>query len=127
FVSGAAEGIPADNRTEVGTHPGYLRMVDRCPSTRENAMEELMQAIESSRPPVATASSYPGRAGGKARSARLAWASIALASVWLAMTPAFGQSAAPDGAGGLVGRWLTDNGNRAVESARRGEAFWRTV
>ena len=86
-----------------------------------------MQTVESLRPPVAVANSYPGWMGNKARGARPAWASIALASIWLVTAPAFGQSAARGDAGGLLGRWLTDNGNLEVEIAPCGAAVCGTV
>ncbi len=56
-----------------------------------------------------------------------AWASGALASAWLAMAPAFGQSGAAGDAGGLLGRWLTDNGNLEVQIAPCGAAVCGTV
>jgi hypothetical protein len=90
-------------------------------------MEDLMQAVETLRSPVAVASSATGWTGSKARGSRLAWASIALTSIWFAMTPAFGQSTAPDGGGALLGRWLTDNGNLEIEIAPRGAALCGTV
>jgi hypothetical protein len=70
-------------------------------------MEDLIQAVETLRPPDAVASAP--RMDGK-QSARLTH-SIALASIWLAMTPALGQSTAPDGGGASLGRWLIVNGN----------------
>jgi uncharacterized protein (DUF2147 family) len=102
-------------------------MIDYGPSTRKNAMEHLVQTLESLRPPVTIASGDPARVGGKARGTRLAWASIALASIWLAATPAFGQSAAPNGADGLLGRWLTQTGNLEVEIAPCGASLCGTV
>jgi uncharacterized protein (DUF2147 family) len=90
-------------------------------------LEDLMQTVESLRPPVAVASGYPAWTGSGARGSRLAWASIALASIWLATTPASGQSTAPGGASGLLGRWLTDNGNLEIEIAPCGAAFCGTV
>jgi uncharacterized protein (DUF2147 family) len=90
-------------------------------------MENLIQTVESLRPPVIVASSFLTQARSKARGARLAWASSALASIWLAMTPAFGQSAAPDGAGGLLGRWLTHTGNLEIEIAPCGAVLCGTV
>jgi uncharacterized protein (DUF2147 family) len=89
-------------------------------------MEDLMQAVETLRPPVAVAS-YPWWPGSKGRGSRLARASIALASIWLAMTPASGQSTVPDGASGPLGRWLTDNGNLEIEIAPCGAALCGTV
>jgi uncharacterized protein (DUF2147 family) len=85
-----------------------------------------MQTVKSLRPPVAVAS-YPVRTGAGARGSRLGFASIALASIWLATTPVFGQSAASGDAGHLLGRWVTDNGNLEVEIAPCGVAVCGTV
>jgi len=85
-----------------------------------------MQAVESLRPPLAVIG-YPAWRGGKARDVRLAFASIVLASIWLAMTPAFGQSTAPGSSSGLLGRWISDNGNLEIEIAPCGAAFCGTV
>lgn len=82
-------------------------------------MEDLIQAVETLRPPDAVASAP--RMDGK-QSARLT-PSIALASIWLAMTPAFGQSTAPDGGGASLGRWLIVNGNLEIEIAPCGAAL----
>jgi uncharacterized protein (DUF2147 family) len=119
--------MPADNTAGLRTHPGYLHMVDCGPSTRPNAMEKFMQTSESLRPPVSIAGRDPARAGGKARGARLTWASIALASISLAVTPALGQQTASTAAGGLLGRWLTHTGNLEIEIAPCGAALCGTV
>jgi uncharacterized protein (DUF2147 family) len=78
---------------------------------------------ESSRPAVA----IPAQSWSKAPGARLAWASVALTAILLAMTPALGQSTAPGNASGLLGRWVTHTGNLEVEIAPCGVAFCGTV
>ena len=50
-----------------------------------------------------------------------------MTSIWFAMTPAFGQSTAPDGGSASLGRWLTDNGNLEIEIAPCGAALYGTV
>jgi uncharacterized protein (DUF2147 family) len=56
-----------------------------------------------------------------------AFVAAMLTSIWLSAAPALGQPAAPNGGEGLLGRWLTDNGNLEVEIARCGAAFCGTV
>jgi uncharacterized protein (DUF2147 family) len=101
-------------------------MVDCHPSIRPTAVEDLMQ-IDSSRLPVAIAEGHPASTAAKTRGARRAWDPISLSLIWLAMTPAFGQSPAPSGAGGPLGRWATHTGNLEVEIAPCGPALCGTV
>lgn len=82
-----------------------------------------MPIVEPLRLPSATAI----RCRAPIRRAGPTWASVALASAWLAIAPAFGQSGATGDTGGPFGRWLTDNGNLEVEIAPCGPAVCGTV
>ena len=63
---------------------------------------------------------------GRSRRKPLAFMTVILGSLWF--TTAHAQSGmAPLGAEGVLGRWVTDNGNLEVEIAHCGEALCGTV